>query len=62
MEQGKRDYKRLLTEVIKKQMIILGPEITLSKARDVKGLKVDNDGNVTDMTGPPEEVIKELIN
>jgi len=62
MEQGKRDYKRLLTEVIKKQMIILGPEITLSKARDVKGLKVDNDGNVTDMTGPPEELIKELIN
>ena len=38
------DYKKLLTQVIQKQMVILGPGITLSKARNVKGLTVSDDG------------------
>ncbi|MCL5970424.1 MAG: arginine--tRNA ligase, partial [Patescibacteria group bacterium] len=37
------DYKKLLTEVIQKQMVILGPSITLTKARNVKGLTVSDD-------------------
>lgn len=56
-----QDYKKLLTDVIKKQMVILGPQITLAKARNVKGLTVADDGTVTDMQGPAQELIQSLI-
>jgi hypothetical protein len=55
------DYKKLLTEVIQKQMVILGPGITLTKARNVKGLSVNDSGIVTDIQGPPQELIQGLI-
>lgn len=56
-----QDYKKLLTDVIKKQIVILGPQITLAKARNVKGLTVSDDGTVTDMQGPAQELIQSLI-
>ena len=55
------DYKKLLTEVIQKQMVILGPNITLSKARNVKGLTVADDGTVVNIEGQPQELIQGLI-
>jgi NADH dehydrogenase/NADH:ubiquinone oxidoreductase subunit G len=60
--QSESDYKKLLTEVIQKQMVILGPSITLAKARNVKGLSVADDGTVTNMDGKPQELIQALIN
>lgn len=59
--QTPQDYKKLLTDVIKKQIIILGPNITLAKARNVKGLTISDDGTVTDMQGQPQEMIQALI-
>lgn len=56
------DYKKLLTDVIKKQIVILGPQITLAKARNVKGLTISDDGTVTAMQGSPQELIQDLIN
>ena len=62
MQPGQNtDYKKLLTEVIQKQMVILGPSITLAKARNVKGLAVGEDGTVTNMQGPPQALIQGLI-
>lgn len=58
---AQQDYKKLLTDVIKKQIVILGPQITLAKARNVKGLTVSDDGTVTQMQGPPQELIQALI-
>lgn len=55
------DYKKLLTEVIKKQMVILGPNITLAKARNVSGLIVADDGSVTDIREDPKIVIQALV-
>ncbi len=55
------DYKQLLTDVIKKQIVILGPDITLSKARNVKGITVADDGTVTNVEGSPQEVTQALI-
>jgi hypothetical protein len=55
------DYKQLLTDVIKKQMVILGPSITLAKARNVKGLTVADDGTVVNMEGQPQALIQGLI-
>ena len=62
MQPGQNtDYKKLLTEVIQKQMVILGPSISLAKARNVKGLVVADDGTVTDIKGPPQALIQGLI-
>ena len=55
------DYKNLITELIKKQIVVLGPFITLAKARNVKGLTVDDSGTVTAVSAPPQEVIQGLI-
>lgn len=59
--QSVQDYKKLLTDVIKKQIVILGPDITLVKARNVRGLSIADDGSVTDMQGDPQELIKQLV-
>lgn len=59
--QTQEDYKKLLTEVIQKQMVILGPSITLAKARNVKGLTVADDGTVINMEGQPQALIQGLI-
>lgn len=55
------DHQKLLTEVIKKQIIILGPDITLAKARNVPGLTVADDGTVTQISGDPKDVTQKLI-
>ena len=56
-----QDYKSILSEVIKKQIVILGPDITLIKARNVKGLTVSDDGTVTEMIGEPQTITQNLI-
>ena len=61
MNPGQQDYKQLLTEVIKKQLAILGPAITLAKARAVPGLIIADDGIVTDISGNPQEIAQKLI-
>lgn len=55
------DYQKLLSEVIKKQIVILGPDITLTKARNVAGLTIADDGSVTQITGNPGEITQKLI-
>jgi hypothetical protein len=59
--QNQTDYKQLLTQVIQKQMVILGPSVALAKARNVNGLTITDDGTVTAMEGQPQELIQGLI-
>ncbi len=61
MQQADRQYQKLLTEIIKKQIVILGQDITLTKARNVKGLTISEDGTITAITGNPQELVHELI-
>lgn len=60
-EPTKDEYKRIFTEIIKKQIVILGPQIAVLKARNVPGLKITDDGAVTDISGPERVVLQELI-
>jgi hypothetical protein len=55
-------YKQMLTDLIKKQMVVLGPNIALDKARKVTGLKVSDDGNVMSVEGDPQLVLKGVAN
>ena len=59
--QSNNDYMQLLSDVIKKQIVILGPDITLAKARNVPGLTVDASGTVTQISGEPQKITQNLI-
>lgn len=56
------EYKKMLTDLIKKQMVVLGPNIALDKARKVVGVQVADDGTVLDMDGDPAMVLKGVAN
>lgn len=56
------DSKRIFTEIIKRQMAILGPDITIAKVRNVPGIKIDEAGQVTNLEGDPQILLSELIN
>ena len=51
-------YKQMLTDLIQKQMVVLGPNIALDKARKVSGLKISDDGTGMDISGDPQMVLK----
>ena len=56
------EYKKLITELIQKQMVVLGPNIALDKARKAAGLKVAGDGSVAELSGDPQMVLKAVAN
>lgn len=61
MTEDTNNYKKLLTDIIQKQIVILGPDIALMKARAVPGIEVDAEGNVTKIAGSPSESLRQLI-
>jgi hypothetical protein len=58
---SKDEYKQMLSEIIEKQIVILGPQIAILKARNVPGLKVSDDGKVTDISDSEQVVLQKLI-
>ncbi len=54
-------YSALISEIIKKQSVILGPEIAILKARSVRGLRVDNDGKVSGVGDNPKETLQNFV-
>ena len=52
-----QDFKALISEYIKAQMIILGPVVAVEKARKVEAIKIQDDGVVTQITGDGKEVM-----
>lgn len=62
MTEDISSYKKMLSDLIKKQMVMLGPNIALDKARKVPGLTVSDDGEVTNISGDPKLVLKGVAN
>lgn len=60
MEENQQ-YIALISEIIKKQSVILGPEIAILKARSVSGITIDNNGNVTNVSGNAKDVLQRLV-
>lgn len=56
-----QDLQKLLTDAIKKQMVILGPQITLLKVHNVGGLTVTADGSITQLATPPQDVVARFV-
>lgn len=59
---GEEEYKNLITEIVRKQMDILGPEMAVRKAGNVAGLSVNEDGSVKTISGDPQAVLQNLVN
>ena len=59
--EDKSQYLALMSEIIGKQSVILGPDIALLKARNVQGLTIDAKGTPTDLQGDPGSVLKALV-
>lgn len=54
------DYQSLLSDLVKKQMVMLGPSVALAKARKISALTVDDSGQVTAIAGEPQAALKQL--
>lgn len=59
--EEKSQYISLISEIIAKQAVILGPDIAILKARNVLGLTIDESGKVIDIKGDPSSVVEQLI-
>jgi len=57
---GSEENEKIITELIQKQMVVLGPNIALDTARKVAGLKVAEDGKVLGISGDFFMVLKAL--
>lgn len=57
---SQEDYQALLSDLIKKQMVMLGPGVALSKARKVTSLTVAEDGSVLSISGDPQVALNQL--
>ena len=55
------DFKKELSELIKKQIVILGSDTVMAKVKNVSGLEVSSDGEVTRLEGDPKVVLEKLI-
>lgn len=62
MQPTTPDYKKILTEILHKQILILGGQLTLMKARKVEGLTIDDTGTVTNATGDLPTVTTHFLN
>lgn len=61
MEPTIDDYKQILTEIIQKQIVILGPQIAVLKARNVPGMTISDDGKVIEVKGVEQVILQKLI-
>ncbi len=59
---GENQYEELISEVIEKQSVILGPDIAILKARNVEELVIDDQGRVTGIKGDPGVALQKIIN
>ena len=54
------DYQSLMSDLVRKQMVMLGPQVALSKARTVGALTIGEDGQVTAISGDPHSALEQL--
>ncbi|OGZ73702.1 MAG: hypothetical protein A2908_03690 [Candidatus Staskawiczbacteria bacterium RIFCSPLOWO2_01_FULL_38_12b] len=60
--ENENQYLELISEVIDKQSIILGPDIAILKARNVTELVIDDQGKVTKINGDPGVALQKIVN
>lgn len=54
-------YKAVMSEIIAKQSIILGPDMAIARAKKVSGIEIGDKGEVLSISGNPADALKHLI-
>jgi len=54
-------FKNLIAEIIKKHAVLYGPQISVSKASEIEGLELSREGEVKQVTGDSEYILRQLI-
>lgn len=55
-------YKLVMSEIIAKQSVILGPDMAVARARKIPELEVSSEGKVLSVNGDPAIAMEKLIN
>ena len=58
---SEQEYKDLISEIVKKQILILGPDVALLRAGSISGLKLDKEGGVLSVSGNQQETLQQLV-
>lgn len=53
-------YKNVLSDLIKKQIIMLGPNVALAQARKIPGFSINDQGDVTEIKDNPQQVLSSV--
>lgn len=61
MEQQNEQYKAVMSEIIAKQSVILGPEMAMMRARKIAEIELGPNGEVKEIKGDPADALKHLI-
>jgi hypothetical protein len=59
---AQQNYTKFLTDMLHKFILIFGPSVSLIKARRVEGLSILENGDVTAVSGDPQEKTQQFIN
>ena len=59
--QSVDDYKQILSDLIKRQISLLGPQLAIGRARVVAGITIADDGTVTDIAGDPKMMLQKVV-
>ncbi|KKT37801.1 MAG: hypothetical protein UW27_C0009G0006 [Parcubacteria group bacterium GW2011_GWA1_44_13] len=60
MDQAEQ-YKAVMSEIIAKQSIILGPDMAVARAKKVSGIEIGGKGEVLGIDGDAADALKRLI-
>ena len=51
------DYKKTISELLRKHMVVLGPNIALAVARKIPALKLADNGDALEIAGDPKAAL-----
>ena len=54
-------FKSLIAEIVKKHAVLYGPQIAVSKASEIEGLEVTSKGEIKQVTGDSEYILRQLL-
>ena len=60
MDQAEQ-YKAVMSEIITKQSVILGPDMAIARAKKVSDIEIGDKGEVKGVNGDPADALKRLI-
>ena len=56
-----KQYEAIMSEIISKQAVILGPEMAIMRARNLSVLEIDDEGKVLAVQGDPSQALQQLV-